>query len=295
VVSEWGTPDLIHAHSLFWAGYAAAALRESYGIPYVVTEHLGIFGLSNEAARPYISPWHRSFLSKAVNDAERIIMVGSKMAAQIEPLRKSEVPLELIPNGVDTDYFVPSNSAAERDFTFVFVGNLLREKGVYNLIAAFVALRQRSQSIRLIVVGDGPERSGLARAVDEAGVSGAVEFTGQVGRDAVRASLARGRVFVLPSDWEGLPVSVLEAMSMGLPVIATDGSPPELFPLWAGLRIPIRDLGALTDAMSTAMQNHSDFDCTRIRAFAIAQYDFRAVAERIVDVYRHCLEAPRVR
>lgn len=294
VISTWGTPDLVHAHSLLWAGYAAAALRESYGIPYVVTEHRGIFGLSIEASRPQILPWHRPFLSKAVNDAERIIMVGSKLAAQIEPLRKSDVPLEVIPNGVDTDFFVPSDSGRGRDFTFVFVGNLLREKGVHNLLAAFVALKQRSRSIRLIMVGDGPERSGLARAAVEARVSDAVEFTGQMGRDGVRANLTRGHALVLPSDWEGQGVAALEAMSMGLPVIATDGAPPELFPGWAGRRIPIRDVDALVDAMSTVMENYSVFDSTRIRAFAITHYDFRSVAERIVNVYRCCLASPRV-
>ena len=119
----------------------------------------------------------------------------------------------------------------------------------------------------------------------DAGLHQCVEFAGQVDARGVRDVLRRAHALVLPSEFEGLPVSVIEALATGLPVIVTDGAPPELFPSYAGSRVPFGDSVALAAAMENIMSHYSSFDRGRIRDFAVERYDFRRVARRLVEVY----------
>jgi L-malate glycosyltransferase len=144
----------------------------------------------------------------------------------------------------------------------------------------------------LVLAGSGPEREALERSVLEAGLSDCVEFVGQVTASGVRDVLRGAHAFVLPSEFEGLPVSLIEALATGLPVIATDGAPPELFPSYAGSRLPFGDSVALAHAMEQVMNQYADFDRSHIREFAVERYDFRRVADRLIEIYRQCGDRP---
>lgn len=293
-VDMWGRPDVVHAHSTLWAGYAAYALQERWGVPYVITEHRGIFSLPPDKAAAYLRPWYRPYLQRALNNSRCLLLVGSGLAEELAPLVTSNVPCEVLPNGVDTEFFCPGDTRSAEPFTFAFVGNLLAAKGVYCLLDAFVVVHRATPDARLVLAGSGPERGALERAVLEAGLRQCVDFVGQVNAREVRAVLRRAHVFVLPSEFEGLPVSVIEAMATGLPVIATDGAPPELFPPYAGSRIPFGDSVALAGAMEQTMRDYASFDRGRIRDFAVERYDFRRVAKRLLEVYEQYGKRPPV-
>lgn len=290
-VARWGWPDLIHAHSSMWAGYAAYSLERHYGVPYIITEHRGRFSLPTAAAASLLQPWHRPYLSQAVNSAQTVVLVGSGLATQLSPLLHADVPFEVIPNGVDTGFFSPPTHTSAEGFTFAFVGHLDAQKGVHNLVAAFGLVHRDAPDARLVLVGDGPEKDTLMHAAEDAGIGPHVDFAGQLDPEGVRQVLHKAHVCVLPSEFEGLPVSLIEAMATGLPVIATEGTPPELFPAYAGLRVPVGDRAALAQAMTRVMNDYASYDRERIRDFAVGRYDFRAVAERLVGVYERCADA----
>lgn len=109
----------------------------------------------------------------------------------------------------------------------LFLGRLAAEKGVYDLLEAVAGVRELVPDVRLVCAGDG-DRAGVARFARQLGISEAVTFTGWVGPSGKRALLEHAAVFALPSCAEGMPVSLIEAMSAGIPVVASSvGGIPE--------------------------------------------------------------------
>jgi glycosyltransferase involved in cell wall biosynthesis len=104
----------------------------------------------------------------------------------------------------------------------IYVGRLAREKGLYELLHALATLRARGTRAVLVVAGSGPEEPGLRRLAAELGLARAVAFLGPLfGAEKARL-LAAADMFMLPSYSEGLPYALLEAMAMGVPVVASD-------------------------------------------------------------------------
>jgi len=286
VVRRWGRPDLIHAHSTMWAGFAAYSIRKHFGIPYVVTEPRGRFSLPDAMALDLLPAWYRPYLRKAVGGARTVALVGSHLATQLEPLARPGTKFAAIPYGVDTEFLSMAKSSAGDAFRFVFVGSLAHQKGVLTLLDAFHQVHLAHPETHLTMVGEGPEAAALSAIVSERCLSKSVEFLGHVTRVGLRDALQRSQVCVLPSEFEGLPVSLCEAMSVGIPVIASRGSPAELFPEYAGTWVPFGDARALADAMSHMVRHRGAYDHRRIRAFAVSQYGYDAIGQRILAMYR---------
>jgi glycosyltransferase involved in cell wall biosynthesis len=115
----------------------------------------------------------------------------------------------------------------EGEIRFLFLGRLERDKGAYELIEAFARVCEQAQC-RLVLGGDGELKSAQALA-NELGIETRIDFLGWVTGDVKRRAFSDADIFVLPSHIEGLPVSMLEAMHCGLPiVICPVGSIPEV-------------------------------------------------------------------
>ena len=130
----------------------------------------------------------------------------------------------VIYNGVDTSVFspgLPSKNDSQEKYGIknpycLFVGQLTRRKGVDYLLKALAHV-----NINCVIVGDGHERRSLMLLAKSLGISNKVSFTGAVPFEDLRGLYAGASFFVLPSVAEGMPLTILEAMSSGLPVIAT--------------------------------------------------------------------------
>lgn len=105
--------------------------------------------------------------------------------------------------------------------TIIAIGRLSPEKGFTVLIDAMARLRDAGVAARLLLVGDGPERGVIAAAIAAHGLQDRVTLAGELAPDAVRARLGEAEIFCLPSFSEGLPVSIMEAMAAGVPVVTT--------------------------------------------------------------------------
>jgi len=137
-------------------------------------------------------------------------------------------PIEVIRNGVDVERFAPGARAPATPFTILFVGRLIPRKGVRHLIDAFAAMSPERSDLRLVLVGDGPEREALKARSMGAGVADRVELRGPVPRAALPAAFRESDVFVLPAFEEAMPNAVLEAMASGLPIVTTPTGAREL-------------------------------------------------------------------
>jgi glycosyltransferase involved in cell wall biosynthesis len=163
--------------------------------------------------------WRRTLLRRLLLPGVAKVIVPSAVLAGIAEgewrLRPGHV-LHL-PNGVDLQRFAPSSRPAHGPCVIGTVGGLRPEKDHRALLLAFAAMRQPA---RLLFVGDGPLAGALASEVARLGLSDRVEFAGAVAEPA--AAYARMDVFALSSRTEQMPLSLLEAMASGLPVVSTD-------------------------------------------------------------------------
>jgi glycosyltransferase involved in cell wall biosynthesis len=168
---------------------------------------------------------------------DELVFVGDALRRHFEepPLRwmTRGIARTTIVNGVDTERFRFDGVARERarlrfafaaeDRVLVFAARLHPHKGAAEALHALAALRARDGAHKLLIIGDGTEAPALRRLADELGCTGAVAFAGAVQRDEVPALLAAGDVFVFPAlGREGLPLNVLEALSVGLPCVCAD-------------------------------------------------------------------------
>jgi glycosyltransferase involved in cell wall biosynthesis len=153
--------------------------------------------------------------------AHRVIAVSEAGRAHLEAVAKvNPLRLELVHNGVDLARFHPRRAASADRPTIGMVAQLTAVKGWHDFLAATRWLAAREPRLRALVVGAGPLLDELRRGATTAGLRDVVEFRGQV--EDVRPVLAEMDVFLFTSHREGLSMAVLEAMSCGLPVVATE-------------------------------------------------------------------------
>ncbi|HZE61717.1 MAG TPA: glycosyltransferase family 4 protein [Burkholderiales bacterium] len=132
----------------------------------------------------------------------------------------------------------------------LFLGRLEAAKGIYDLLDAVARVRAAVPDLRLACAGDG-DRIGVAHYAERLGIADAVKFTGWVGPSGKRALLEHAAVFALPSSDEALPVSLIEAMSAGVPVVASPvgGIPEVVADNASGFLVAPGDKGALERAL----------------------------------------------
>lgn len=124
--------------------------------------------------------------------------------------------------GVNPSVYAPPERRAPREEAVILmVGRLMGPKGLPILFEALRELRGRDVAVRLVVVGDGPDRAAYEALAQELGIAEHVELVGAVGQDEIRERYAAADVFCLPSFAEGIPVVLMEAMAMELPVVTT--------------------------------------------------------------------------
>ena len=127
------------------------------------------------------------------------------------------------------DLNVKPTTKDSNTFTVLYVGELIKLKGVNHLLTAFQRVYREYSQVRLTIIGDGECRTELARMSEEMGIADNVDFTGFLKPEKVKEHMLKSDVLVLPSMTEGLPRVIIEAMAVGLPIIATDvGSVKEL-------------------------------------------------------------------
>jgi len=276
--AECGVPDVIHGHAAMWGGYTAMLCARDIGKPYVVTEHASSI-LTLRVSRP-----DRRRVAATYRNAARVLAVSGALKESVDCLAGRPIA-HVLPNTVDSDYFtLPVQPRTARPFVFLAVGDLVPSKRTDLLLRAFAGLRRTDPQVRLVIVGGGRESDKLQELMHALDLSDAVELTGPLTRPAVRRRMWEANALVFPSDFETFGVVLLEAMSTGLPVIATRcGGPEEIVSAGAGTLIDCNDEAALVRAMSEMVAG--SFDPLHIRNSVIRRFGYDAVARRLCDIY----------
>ena len=129
--------------------------------------------------------------------------------------------IQVIKNGVDTDFFCPQEQAEklEGDFIFLFAGRFCEQKNIGTLIKAFSVCISRNSDARLVLIGDGPSGNSLKKQADYLGVSKYITWVPWCSKENLRSYYQSSHCFVSPSIIEGMSNAVLEAMACGHPVL----------------------------------------------------------------------------
>ncbi len=181
------------------------------------------FGFTIHGFHDFVDP-AESRLDLKASEAAQVFCVSdftrSQLCCVTDPALWSR--FVVIRCGIDLSVFKQRQSAPSQGLpTILAVGRLSPEKGHGVLLEALSNLKRDGTPMRLILVGDGPLRSSLETAAEDAGIADLVEFTGELPAPEVHARLARADLFCLPSFSEGLPISIMEAMAVGVPVVTT--------------------------------------------------------------------------
>jgi len=287
-------PDVVHAHNFFFRTTEAAALPGLGlgGVPLVTTLHLG----RPEGGSPFLRFLMRGYEATAgrviVRRTSHVTAVSEAVAAHARRMTGGRVPVTTVPNGVDLDRFRPASPAEPVTRKVVlFVGRFVPNKGPDVLLRSAPAVLAQHPETSFLFVGDGPMHSRLERLARSLSVSHAVHFPGL--RNDVDDLMRDASVFARPSHLEGLPLTVLEAMASGLPVVATPvGGTPELVRDGeTGYLVPPDDPEALAGAICSLLDDpqHARRMGRRGRATVEAGYGWDSVTERTEDVYREVL------
>lgn len=166
-------------------------------------------------------------------------------------------PFKVVHCGLDLGKydFRPPREKVSRLFC---AARLSQEKGLAFLLQALKLLRDQGHDLELVLAGDGPSRATLESLADELGISDHVRFLGFLSEDEVVRALQQSDLFVLPSFVEGLPVSAMEALAIGVPVIATNiaGTGELIEHGRTGLLVRPSDAQALVEAVVTMVNDH---------------------------------------
>jgi glycosyltransferase involved in cell wall biosynthesis len=235
-------------------------------------------------------------IRRALRLAHRVVVLSEAGAVRLRPLA-GRVPVVVVPNAVVTREFDRATSDRARfgidphRVALLFVGTRDRaldaRKGLPHLIRAVAQVRRTHPELLLVLAGRAFEASELAAGLGEPGVGWI--SAGVVAR-ADKAALFRSvDCFVLPSEVESMPNTVLEAMAAGLPIVATPvGAVPEMIADGqTGFLVPVGDVDALTAALARLVADPSLRGQTGTRAADAARrrYDFDALERRLAEEY----------
>ena len=205
--------DFVHAFFGIPSGYVAMKL----GLPYIISLRGSDVPFYNSRFALADKLLFKRLSGRVWKHAEKVV-ANSEGLRRLANHSHPEIPIAVIPNGVDVDTFTPVDGipAARSDVHIVSTGRLINRKGYDLLIKAVAGLPR----IRITLAGEGPAKESLAILARDHGVR--IDFPGVVEHERISALLQSADIFVLPSRNEGMSNSVLEAMACGLPVITTD-------------------------------------------------------------------------
>lgn len=283
--------ELVHIHAAmkgsFWRKAVFAGLARSRGVPVLL--HLHGSEMKDFYGRQ--PAWLKRTIVRQLTRATRVVVLSESWRAFVAEIAPDAKPV-VVPNYVR----VPERPArgTGRPVTLLFLGLLGRRKGIFDLLEAFARAQAVHPDMRLVVGGNG-EIEAATRHARDLGLADRVRFEGWVGPADKAALLDAADIYVLPSHNEGLPMSVLEAMAHGLPVVTTDvGGLPELVTDGVhGRMVRPGDIAALTAAIldlardPEARRRMGDAGRARVQG----GYSRDAVLPRLAELYAHAAPA----
>jgi len=259
--------DVVHIHNEHaFSSIIAAYAKRRQDFPLILTNHGRLIFGSYVADK--IESVYLKHIGKRIFELSDAIVVNSKsdkdFVSSIAP--KASEKIYVLPNAIDPEFLTKlvkeknnHGNNLDAEVKILYVGRLIRRKGVEWLIKAMsiVTKEYSGKRIKCILVGDGEDRKYFEELAREYNLSDSVIFMGRVGDGELFWLYKNSDIFVLPSLSEGLPTTILEAMYLGLPVVATDIPGVRDHFKEIAILVPPKDERALANAILAIIENEN--------------------------------------
>lgn len=288
--SQHGKPNLIHVQIPMKAGLIAWYWKRKFSIPYVLTEHYGIYNDVVIDAFARRSWFFRYATRQIVKHASLFLPVSVQLGRDVNQwvIRKSFVH---VPNVVNTELFQYMSDIDTTPFQFIHVSNQAPVKNVEGMLEGIRMLASQRDDFQVLLIGAQNEHyKKLASDLPM------VRFVGEVEYDEIATYVSKAHAGLLFSTSESQSCVVLEWLCAGLPVISSAvGGVTELISRDNGLLVESGNSAALAQAMQQMMDQYTNYHRADIAAKAAANYSFEAVGMQLVNLYQEVISQQSLR
>ena len=298
--------NVIHAHHPALLGQVAARKAEAMHIPLVFTHHTRYreyshyaFGVPKNLAKQVIERWIGDYMSQC----QHIVVPSESIKKILTETYGVTEGITAVPTGIDVATYQQAEAGdvrqqhgwADDDILLISVGRLAKEKNFETLITAVAPVIKKQPKVRLVILGEGEERTGLENLAKALGVAERVNLIGNVPFKQVPNYLKAANIFCFASVTETQGLVTLEAMAAGLPVVAVDatGTSDAVTDGVEGL-LTENDPAALTQAMLRMLQDEAlQAQLAEAASQKAVDFDIEKQAKRLVQVYEEAIEAKK--
>jgi 1,2-diacylglycerol 3-alpha-glucosyltransferase len=299
-------PDIIHSHTPFAVGWEAVLGAKILKTAFVGTHHTFYDHYLKHIKADY--KWAKKlswkYTSAYYNRCD-LVLSPSQSLADAMTRTGLKKPVAVLPNPIETDLFRPCVDRAtklklKKKFglkgrSLVYMGRVSYEKNIDQVIRAFALALRKNPDLELMIIGDGPEKNNLERLSQQIGIANKVIFTGALQRDQdnLVCALQANDAFITASKSENMPMSVIEAISVGLPTIMV--SEKGLVELTkdgvTGFLVKADDLTAMAEKIVTLCSDQRRLKkfSQESRVFAL-KYSKENVTNLLLEAYRRAIE-----
>ncbi len=275
-------PDIIHVHILTRLGIIARWQKLLHGIPYIITEHWSRYLPGND-----FSGFFRKWATKiVVKHASVVTTVTENLAKAMQNHGLKNPNYMVLPNVVDTNLFQikPHENATPKIIHISCFED--KSKNISGLLESLKILSDKGIAYQAVLVGDGMDYEAMKQKATFLHLNDNVTFTGMLQGQELVDVLASGDFLVLSSNYENMPVVILEAFACGLPVVSTNvGGISEIVNESNGLLVPPHDAEKLANAMQKMLESYQNYDANTLRDSIIKKFSNEAVGKLLNSLY----------
>ncbi len=262
---------------------AATIAAKKMGVPVVWTDHIDLRTWVLQNVKTFGKNFIGKWVLRCAKKADKIVMISDFERKHFERVAGKMRNVVTIKNGVEDRRDSYRDIEAKKN-SFCYVGRIIGYKGIGELLEAFKIVQQRESSAVLNIYGDGPDMKKYKKIAESIPN---VKFNGYTS-EPLRA-MAENEIFVLPSYYEGLSISLLDAAMMGKIIIASDvdGNPEVVKDGETGFLVPAKNADRLAEAMLVALEREKVKNLAKkARGYYKENFDFeRVVAEKMLPMY----------
>jgi len=225
--------------------------------------------------------------------SDKVTSVATSVSKELAEYGLNPKDVEVIGNGVDENLFCPVKNKGDERY-ILYTGRLSYRKGLFDFIECGIEVCEKHPDIKFKLTGKGPLLDKLKSIVADSGYKDRFEFLGYVDKSRLIELYQNATIFVLPSHYEGLPTTLLEAMACGQPVVATavSGNLDVIESGKNGILVPIKSLDKMAEAVSSLLDNEGRMVELGLAARRTIEQRFTwdAISDRILQCYESVMQ-----
>ena len=274
--------DMIHVHILTRLGVIAWIQKILHKTPYIITEHWSRYLPGND----FGGFLRKLFTKIVVRNAETITTVTENLAIAMNNHGLKNDNYVVLPNVVNLDMF----HISERNNTPCKIIHIScfedKSKNISGLLESLKIIDDKGIDFQCTLIGEGMDLDLMKEKANNLQLINKVSFTGLLQGQALADELSSGDFLVLSSNYENMPVVILEALASGLPVVSTNvGGIKEMVDDSKGILVEPRNKEVLAEAMIKMIETHNNYDANYLRNSVIEKYGYESVGRFLSKLY----------